>query len=345
MGDRLDAYRAKRDEARTPEPVPEPRSVPRGADDTFVVQLHQARRLHWDLRLERSGVLVSWALPKGLPRDPKTNHLAVHTEDHPLEYAEFAGTIPAGEYGGGIVTTWDRGRYDLEKWEDDEVKVVLHGLRIRGRYVLFQTSGNDWMIHRMDPAVPSPAEPLPRFLAPMRATPGSLPADERAYGYELSWSGLRAGAYLDGGTVRLLDARGRDRIGDFAGLDRLREALPGRAAVLDGEIVALDDAARPAARLLRRGTDAPVWYMIYDLLYLDGEPLLDHPYGERRLRLAELEISGTAWQAPPYFTEDPRGVLNTALEQGFSGIVAKRINSPYLPGEHSTEWLEISDRG
>src|SRR5215468_6623543 len=113
MGDRLDEYRRKRDASRTPEPVPV-RVLPTGNDDMFVIQQHHARRLHWDLRLERGGVLVSWAVPRGLPRDPGRNHLAVHTEDHPLEYAAFEGVIPAGEYGGGRMVIYDRGTYTTE---------------------------------------------------------------------------------------------------------------------------------------------------------------------------------------------------------------------------------------
>src|SRR4051812_49616395 len=117
----LATYRRKRDAARTPEPVPK-RSRPQrtGNDDTFVIQEHHATALHWDVRLERDGVLVSWAVPKGLPLDPKTNHLAKQTEDHPMAYATFAGEIPKGEYGGGKVTVWDAGTYELEKWTEKE---------------------------------------------------------------------------------------------------------------------------------------------------------------------------------------------------------------------------------
>src|SRR2546421_4014855 len=114
MADRLDEYRRKRDAARTPEPVPDAPPA-RGRNDTFVIQQHHARRLHWDLRLERDGVLVSWAVPRGLPREPGRNHLAVHTEDHPLEYADFHGEIPAGEYGGGPMTIPHPGTYQTEK--------------------------------------------------------------------------------------------------------------------------------------------------------------------------------------------------------------------------------------
>src|SRR5947199_6954775 len=114
----LGTYRRKRDAARTPEPVPPPGALPRGNDDTFVVQEHHATSLHWDFRLERDGVLVSWAVPKGIPPDPKRNNLAVHVEDHPLNYIDFAGEIPEGNYGAGGVSIWDQGTYEVVKWSD-----------------------------------------------------------------------------------------------------------------------------------------------------------------------------------------------------------------------------------
>src|SRR3984893_17528694 len=144
MDDRLETYRGKRDPDRTPEPVPERGPLPEGNDDTFVIQEHHARRLHWDFRLERDGVLVSWALPKGVPTDPAVNHLAVHTEDHPLEYGRFEGEIPRGEYGAGSVTIWDAGRYETLKWAPKEVKVRLHGRRCTGAGALFHPGGNQW---------------------------------------------------------------------------------------------------------------------------------------------------------------------------------------------------------
>src|SRR3954452_15004841 len=185
MADRLDSYRAKRDFEETPEPAGEP-----GADEgapRFVVQEHSARALHWDLRLEHEGTLASWAVPKGIPPDPSRNNLAVRTEDHPLEYLEFHGEIPAGNYGAGTMTIWDRGVYEVHKWRDAEVMVTLHGDRVRGRYVLFRTRGKDWMIHRMDPPADPDREPMPDSLAPMLARSGDLPADQSAWGFEVKW--------------------------------------------------------------------------------------------------------------------------------------------------------------
>src|SRR5689334_20995938 len=188
MGDRLDSYRTKRDFGQTAEPrgASEPGSED-APEPRFVVQEHHARALHWDLRLEHDGVLASWAVPKGIPPDQSRNHLAVRTEDHPLEYLEFHGDIPAGNYGAGTMKIWDRGVYELHKWRDAEVMVTLHGERVQGRYVLFRTRGNDWMIHRMDPPQDPGYAPMPEGLLPMLAKSGKLPADQTGWAFEIKW--------------------------------------------------------------------------------------------------------------------------------------------------------------
>ena len=183
------------------------RSGPDG--NSFVVHEHHARALHWDLRLERDGVLVSWAVPKGIPPDPKTNRLAVHVEDHPLEYGRFEGQIGAGEYGGGTVSIWDAGSYDTEKWSEREVKFVLHGRRVEGRFVLFQTGGQNWMLHRMDEPSVAHWQPTPTHLAPMLATPGALP-DGPGWDFEMKWDGVRALVEVDAGRVTLISRNDLD---------------------------------------------------------------------------------------------------------------------------------------
>ena len=211
----LQSYRAKRNAAKTPEPMGDrPRGRRRKEQPVFVIQEHHARALHWDFRLEHEGVLVSWALPKGVPEDPKSNHLAVHTEDHPLDYGSFEGDIPAGEYGGGRVKIWDHGHFEVEKWRADEVMVVLHGTKVNGRYVLFPTGGKNWMIHRMDPA-PEGFHPLPEKLRPMLATPGSLPVDDAGWAYEIKWDGVRAISFIEGGRLRMLSRNDKDLTTSF----------------------------------------------------------------------------------------------------------------------------------
>ena len=252
---RLKTYRAKRDPQKTPEPMGKatgPRKRRSASRPAFVIQEHHARALHWDFRLEHDGVLASWALPKGLPINPKTNHLAVKTEDHPLEYLDFDGEIPKGEYGGGQVTIWDTGTYDLEKWSDREVMVVLHGNRANGRYVLFPTGGKNWMIHRMDPA-PEGFEPMPDSIAPMLAVASpTLPRDDEGWAYEFKWDGVRAIVFVDGGRVRATSRNGKDLASSFPELREVGEFLGSRAVILDGEVVAFDDAGRPSFGLLQR---------------------------------------------------------------------------------------------
>jgi bifunctional non-homologous end joining protein LigD len=354
MSDPLAEYRRKRDPDRTSEPVPaEAAPLPAGRDDTFVIQQHHARRLHWDLRLERDGVLVSWAVPRGIPRDPARNHLAVHTEDHPLEYAQFEGEIPAGEYGGGRMLIYDRGWYETEKWRDREVIVVFHGHRVTGRYALFRTSGKDWMIHRMDPPEPG-WTPMPDRVPPMTATAASrLPAGA-GWGFEMTWPGVRAAAHIAGGQLRLL--AGEAEVGSsYPELRPLADSLAPTECVLDGVVVAFDPAGRLSRDALRpreRVTDAaaarrlmtrqPVQYLAFDLLWLDGKHTVDLSYGQRRELLAELAITGPHWQTPPYFPDGAGAdARRAAREQGLPGVTGKRLDSTYQPGRRSPDWREI----
>lgn len=360
--DRLAPYRAKRDAARTREPVPPPGPLPQGRDDTFVIQEHHATALHWDVRLERDGVLVSWAVPKGLPLDPSTNHLAVHTEDHPLEYAAFEGEIPQGEYGGGNVILWDRGTYECEKWTDTEVKVVLHGSRISGRYVLFATGkrgGRDWMVHRVDPPPDPEWQPLPSLVRPMMAVAGSLPpeSEDDRWAYEMKWDGVRTIAYVEGGRIRLLSRNERDVTAAYPELRELGESLGTTQAVLDGEVVALDpQTALPSferlqqrmhvvrpAQVRRLTRDVPVTFLLFDIVHLDGRALTALPYVDRRSLLESLDLNGAHWQTTPSWTGGGRAVLSASAAQGLEGIVAKRLDAAYFPGRRSDCWVKVKN--
>ncbi len=274
--DRLAAYRSMRDQAKTPEPVPSD-APPTSTGSSFVIQEHHARRLHYDFRLEHDGVLVSWALPKGVPTDPGQNHLAVQTEDHPLAYGAFEGTIPAGQYGAGDVTIWDKGTYDLEKWRDGkEVIATLHGEKHGShRYALIQTGGrngddNNWLIHLMKPVDEqpprtakadsrrkviggsrSPRSSGERRFAPMLASPGAVGelGDTAAWAFEMKWDGIRAIAEVRDGAVTLMSRNGVDITASYPELEGIPAMLAanghGADAVLDGEIVALNKAGRP----------------------------------------------------------------------------------------------------
>lgn len=352
MEKRLGDYRSKRDFDATPEPSGD--AAPAGeAGERFVIQEHHARRLHWDLRLERDGVLASFALPNGVPDAPGENRLAVRTEDHPLEYLEFEGDIPEGTYGAGTMRIWDRGTYACEKWEAAKLDVELRGERVQGRYALFRMRDQDWMIHRVDPPADPERRAMPERLVPMRARGGELPGDE-GWAFEIRWDGIRAMAHCEPGRVGLRDLVLQDLLPRFPELRALARAVGHRWAVLDGEIVAFDDRGRPdrerleeraaltSERAIRRRADAdPVVYVMYDLLHLEGRSLLDLPYDERRERLLALELEGRVCRAPAHHVGQGAALLEAGRGQGLPGIVAKRLDSPYEPGRRTAAWLEI----
>ncbi|MDE3130564.1 MAG: DNA ligase D [Acidobacteriota bacterium] len=362
----LSDYRGKRRFGATPEPAGD-RPRPQAADGTrprpdaaprFVVHEHHARRLHWDLRLERDGVLASWAVPNGIPDDPR-NRKAIHVEDHPLDYIDFHGEIPAGNYGAGEVSIWDHGTYQCEKWRRDEVIVVFAGERLKGRYALFQAGRKprDWMIHRMDPPVDADAEEMPGFVPPMLAKLSTLPADESQWAFEVKWDGVRAIAHSEPGRLHLLSRNGNDVSAAYPELRALNGALGSRRAILDGELVAFDADGRPSFQLLqnrmhvrgeaavrRLSLETPVTYMIFDLLWLDGHSLMGLPYTERRARLDALGLRAARWQVPESFVGEGSALLAATRERGLEGVIGKRLDSRYASGRHSA-WTKIKNWG
>ncbi len=353
----LSEYRRKRKFSGTPEP--------RGGDEgggeeaRFVVQQHDATRLHWDLRLEHDGVLASWALPRGIPLDPNEDRLAVRTEDHPLEYLEFHGTIPKGEYGAGEMEIWDRGTYRAEKFESAKVVAEFAGERLRGRYALFRIAKPDertdsWLIHRMDPPEPG-REPLPERLEPMLARPGRLPSEEEDWAFEVLWSGRRALGFAQPGDLALRDPGGEEMQAQLPEVRRAGRSLGAIEAVLDGVLVAFDTDGRPDPERLahrlepasdstvrRRARSTPVAYVVFDIPFLEGSSLTGEPYEARRERLAGLPLDGEVWQAPAHHVGDGAALLEAGRRRGLGGVVAKRLGSPYRPGKRSADWREIA---
>jgi bifunctional non-homologous end joining protein LigD len=356
---KLSEYEKKRSFEKSPEPRGDGGKRGRkqaAKGNRFVIQEHHARRLHWDLRLEHDGVLASWALPKGVPPDPKQNRLAVHTEDHPLEYLEFEGEIPKGEYGAGTMAIWDRGTYEAEKFRDDEVILTFAGKRVQGKYALFQTNGDNWMIHRMDPPADPGREPMPRNIKPMLATLSTLPLDEENWAFELKWDGIRAIAYCETGQLRLESRNLREITSHYPELRAVAADLGAREVVLDGEIVAFDENGQPSFERLqgrmnlasesavrRRMADCPVTYLAFDLLYVDGHALFDLPYSERRARLEDLGLDGPHWQTPSHHRGEGKALLELTKSRGLEGLVAKRLDSRYVPGRRTRAWLKVKN--
>jgi bifunctional non-homologous end joining protein LigD len=366
---KLRSYQAKRDFEDTAEPAGTETAAeePAGREaeahqPTFVVQEHHARRLHWDFRLERDGVLVSWAVPRGIPEDPRRNNLAVHVEDHPLEYGGFEGEIPKGNYGAGQVRIWDHGTYDTLKWQMDgpgkkEVMVDLHGKRLHGRYVLFQTKDENWMIHRMDPPEDPEREPMPERVVPMLAKlADDIPRPDDDWAFEFKWDGIRAIAFVEGGNLRLMSRKQEDVTRRYPELRGLANALGSRAAVLDGEVVALGPNGVPSFEQLqqrmgltvesevrRKMKEVPVVYMIFDVVYLDGHRLFDVPYLERRARLLDLGLAGPSWQTPQHQVGDGEAMLEGSQAAGLEGVMAKRVDSRYEQGKRTGAWLKVKN--
>jgi bifunctional non-homologous end joining protein LigD len=351
--DKLKTYRRKRRFEETPEPAGGGES----ATDAhrFVIHEHHARRLHWDLRLEHEGALASWAVPNGIPPDRNENRLAVRTEDHPIEYLEFEGDIPPGEYGAGAIRIWDRGTFAPDKWTEDKVEVTLNGERLSGRYALFRTRDSDWMIHRMDPPSDPDREAMPERVVPMMARASTeLPRPQSDWSFEVKWDGVRAIAYARPGRLRLESRNLREITDSYPEVRGLLGDLGMRDAVLDGEIVAFDDSGRPSFERLQRrmhvtarasvrrlASSTPVVYAIFDLLYLDGRSLIELPYSARRSRLEELELGGPAWRVPAAHAGDGARLLEATRAQGLEGLIAKRLKSRYEPGRRSGAWLKV----
>jgi bifunctional non-homologous end joining protein LigD len=348
----LDEYRDRRDFATTPEPDGEtPIST---GQRRFVIQEHHATALHWDLRLEHDGVLASWALPKGIPADPRQNRLAVRTEDHPLDYLEFSGEIPRGEYGGGLMGIWDTGTYEAEKFRDDEVIVVLQGERVTGRYVLFKTGGKNWMIHRMDPPQDPGRELMPEGIVPMLAKPSSLPKNTDDWAFEIKWDGVRALAAIQGGRVRLHGRSGLEMTATYPELRGLGASLGMVECLLDGEIVAFDEGGVPSferlqqrinvtgdARIARLARSVPVTYQLFDVLFLEGHSTMSLPYRDRRSLLEDLDIDGPAWTTPAAHVGAGREMLDFTLQRGMEGVIGKRTDSTYEAGRRTGAWIKV----
>jgi bifunctional non-homologous end joining protein LigD len=437
----LERYTRKRDFRRTPEPAGAPetagaraagiRSAPSGTR-RFVVQRHRATRLHYDFRLEIDGVLMSWAVPKGPSLDPAEKRMAVHVEDHPIEYFDFDGVIPAGQYGGGDVIVWDWGTFEPEETDDPaaavragELKVRLEGEKLKGRFVLVRSSGrrrgaaadpdkDEWLlIHKRDEGARSgwdidqlprsvktgrtndevkegrdavwdsgadaaeasidltgAAEtPMPEFIEPMRATPVSGPFSDPDWLFELKLDGYRVEAHVEGGSVRLWTRNRQDAARYFPDLAGAPSWIAARQAIVDGEVVALDEEGRPSFSLLQDRTGlrtfgrrarepgdgrvratqeaarpAPVVYYCFDLLYLDGRSLIGVPLEERKKLLRSVLRESGAVRFATHVAEDGLAYHAAAAERDLEGIVAKHRRSVYEPGRRSRSWLKVKIR-
>ncbi|MGH8914548.1 MAG: DNA polymerase ligase N-terminal domain-containing protein, partial [Acidimicrobiia bacterium] len=319
-------YDEKRDFDTTSEPPGDqvlvdvdPLTAPAGR--TFVIHQHHATRLHHDLRLEMMNgdtpVLVSWAVPKGLPRRRGERHLAIHVEDHPIGYGTFSGSIPEGEYGGGEVRIFDHGDYEVVERSEDRLTFLLEGERLAGIWHLVHTGLKDgkdqWLAMMREDRRPEP-DPRPA-LDPMLATLTAQAFDDPEWGFEPKWDGIRALAPCDEET-RLVSRNNKDITVAYPELHRLHEQVVALDAVLDGEIVAFEDGVPSFQRLQQRmhlrdqkqieqmTRRIPVAYIVFDLIYIDGKDLTSRPLEERRRILEEAIVPADFIQVSPMTVGD-----------------------------------------
>ncbi len=357
----LEAYRRKRRFERTPEPSGAGKARD-GRALAFTVQRHAARTLHYDFRLEWGGALKSWAVPKGPSLDPREKRLAVHVEDHPLEYGTFEGEIPKGEYGGGTVTLWDRGTWVPEgdpaaSYRKGHLKFRLDGRKLRGRWDLIRLRRSEpgkenWLLikgkdeHALDAtAIPGAREaPMPRELEPQLCALVAAAPEGDEWLHEFKLDGYRLLCRLEDGRARLFTRRGNDWTSRFPKLAAAIERLPLKSALLDGEVVALDERARPSFQALQNELDerrpAELTYFIFDLLYLDGRDLRDATLLERKKALAAL------LRSPPeglrycdHVLGNGGAFFREACRLSFEGVVSKRADAPYRGGRGKL-WLK-----
>jgi bifunctional non-homologous end joining protein LigD len=362
----IDVYREKRDFGRTPEPPPDS-GVDRGTR-AFVVHRHEATHLHYDLRLEMAGVLASWAVPRGFSYDPKEKRLAVQTEDHPLMYETFSGVIPKGEYGGGTMTIWDRGRYDVLKGDgpqavsDGKLEIRLRGKKLRGEWHLVRTrSEKEWLIFKArdryarDDSEKAPffdlekaAEgPLPDAIEPMRAGEEREPFSGVEWVFEAEFEGRRAAIRKEDDRVQIL-AGGEDLTSLLPDIAREAGSLRAENAWIDGALVAVDAGERPSrealdSRLAGAGS-APVVFYAFDQLYYEEWDLRPLALLDRK------DVLATVVPKLPHilFVDHVQGrgedLHGAAASAGIPAILGKLASSPYASGP-SSSWCRIPAGG
>ena len=408
----LKEYAAKREFEKTPEP--KPGLGPQADRRVFVVHKHAARALHYDLRLELEGMLKSWAVPKGPSLNPSLKRLAVMVEDHPLDYKDFEGVIPEGNYGAGSVIIWDRGFYHhpsardenesekllLDGFRKGDIKFILEGEKLHGEFALVKTrkDGKSWLLlkkkdryatdgeilmesrsvvsHktleemleadarksfrqkklnqiRLHEAVESedlkdaPIKPMPHDIEPMLATPVKEPFDHPDWIFEVKWDGYRAIAEIRDGSVSLYS---RKRISFNKKFSPIADALRkfGFDAVLDGEIVVVDDQGRPDFQALQHYQDVGsghLLYYVFDLLYLRGHDLTGRaPAQEERTPEKNSSVRPENTIQRPRMERRRPCFINVAKEKGLEGIVAKHSQSAYETGRRSRQWLKVKTR-
>ena len=348
--EQLEDYSKKRNFKKTPEP----QGLYEGGDDTgFVIHRHHASHLHYDLRLEQNGVLRSWAVPKGMPPYPGIKRLAVATEDHPMKYIAFEGEIPKGQYGGGNMWIYANGRYEITKEKKDGFYFALHSPQVNAEYRMHKMKDKEWLLERVDnPQLDWLKHPVEPMLADSAE---NVPSGEE-YVYEVKWDGIRALIVLDEGELNIYSRNHKLLNKQFPELMIPAEAFRVTSGVFDGEIVCFDSAGRPnfknVIHRMQRTADGdiqrsmkkyPAFCYLFDCLMLDGRPLVNDPLIRRREWLEDSVRKGGSYRISET-VEEGQELFDAAKKMQLEGIMAKDINSRYIPGKRSAGWIKVKVR-
>jgi DNA ligase D-like protein (predicted ligase)/DNA ligase D-like protein (predicted polymerase)/DNA ligase D-like protein (predicted 3'-phosphoesterase) len=337
----------------TTEPAPGDEA---GQGNSFVIHKHRATRLHYDVRLERDGALPSWAVPKGLPTAKGDKRMAVRTEDHPLEYGKFEGTIPEGHYGAGEVRIFDNGWYEPIEWTDTKVSFRLHGRRYPDLEFHFVKTKRDWLAFLASAQTRQLIASPPRF-SPMLAEAGQEAFDDDGWWFEPKLDGIRCLAEMSTGETVLRTRTGRDATAQYPEIHMIHELVDQVNAVIDGEIVAFDADGRVSFEALqgrmnlanpreidRARKRLPVSLVAFDILWLDGHDLTGLPLEQRRELLSLVVEEDDRLRITAHVVGEGTVMIAAAEEQQLEGVVAKRIGSPYAPGRRTDAWRKIKLR-
>ncbi|MBR4418685.1 MAG: non-homologous end-joining DNA ligase [Clostridia bacterium] len=312
----------------------------------FVIQYHEARAKHYDLRLEYNGILLSWAVPKGLSNNPNDKRLAIQVEDHPIDYAQFSGIIPKGNYGAGTVEIFDNGTYTPIKdftsgLKKGHLKFILHGKKLQGAWSLMRFQNNHWFAVKMHDEF---ANTLPFHTTSVQlATLAAKLPTGRDWIYEIKYDGYRIVAYVEKQKVKLLTRNGQDYTAKLATIAQSLSQLPCHFCVLDGEVVCLDPTGRSDFGLLQNSLKSgkqQLYYCVFDLLAWNGKDLRSEPLIERKTKLANLLTDAANNLMYAGHTTHGAKTLAFAKAHELEGIIAKRKKSIYT-GTRSDDWLKI----
>ncbi len=352
--DLLKSYEAKRDFTKTPEPNLKASSNSNTANDQFVVHLHDATNLHFDLRLQADGVLYSWAIPKGIPAKVGIKRLAIQTEPHPIQYLDFEGIIPKEAYGGGEMWVFARGSYLTKNKKNTKWTFTLNSKNLSGDYTIYRLKEDQWLLEKKSSsAKPALTEKLP---VPMLAESSKKLNLQPNYVYEIKWDGIRVLIIKEADTIKIKSRSGRDITVHFPEIVKDADQLKTESGIFDGEIVCVDaegkpDFAKVISRMHSRGTDNilkksksnPAYAYLFDCLHFGGINICNEPLWKRKAWLKAALKKGKHYRFSEAI-DDGQELWEAAKKMGLEGIMLKNKNAPYEPGKRCSHWIKIKFR-